>query len=276
VFAVLPLRLIFLSLFISSVILPMERTTKSSNRQNIPVARQNGASCGYHSVLNSVLSIPGVNKNAVNEINLKFATENGTWRSCIIKMRKEKLVKNYIRNLLHKYMPHNEELNNDQREALNNISKAYADAYCLNKNLNILQENVKNIPAQLENILVKHCSQINSLCHAEDDKQQTYLDNCRACIQIIDFNKLRTEIVHANMLMQQACASASVSDLCGDNLDSFEMEILKNLALEEYNIANGCITIIENTNILHEEIYQDILKSAKQQMLRAWIKVSPH
>lgn len=272
-FAQPSLRLIFLSLFASSILLPMEdlKSTKTL-RQNIPVIQQGAnASCGYHSLLNSILSLPGVNKDAKKEINIKFAQENGTWRAVIIERRKKELVKNYIRNLLLKYMPRNtnEELTNDEREALNNISKAYADAYCLDKNLNILQEDAKNIPAQLENILVKHCPQINSLCHAEHDKQRTYLDNCKACIQIINFNKLRTEIVHANMLMQQACASASVSDLHGDDLDSFEMNVLKDLALEEYPIIKDNITIIDDTDHLDEEAYQNIiLESVNKQILK--------
>lgn len=288
---------------------------KESKKQMVPVVQQRGSSCGYHSMLNSILSILDIDKHQANNIiNTKFALKDGEWRAFIIQNRKKALIKNYIKNILHKCVALAKEeqdawhrtkteweatsyiqrmlysspkkptrkLHNDEREALNNISKAYADAYLLDENLNLLQENIENIPTQLINMLVKHCPQIHGLCHAEHDTQQTYLDNCQNVIQIINFNELATEIAHANMLIEQALAYAKETnalpqehtsktslstDLYGDDLDTNEMETLKALALQEYHIDHDTITIIDDITLINTDAYQDIFTPVKEQML---------
>jgi hypothetical protein len=186
-FAMPQLRLIFLSLFISSISFSMEHVNnetycesyssdeediianvskKSLNQQtnkaiirNVLVARQSGASCGYHSILNSVLSLPGMNKNEAGKIiKDKFSQKDGEWRAFIIKMRKEKLIKNYIKNFLHRYMPLNtngqlRKLNDDERRALDRIANAYAQAFVLDETLNILKENPNNLENRLQEII---------------------------------------------------------------------------------------------------------------------------
>ncbi len=279
-----------------------------AQKQMVPVVKQRGASCGYHSMLNAVLSVRGISENQAHEIiNITFAQKDGIWRASIVQNRKKDLVKNYIYQLIHSCMILNTEeeqtawntakaewdttisgsfgwfyriiysaprkprrrLSNDEREALNNISQAYVDAYLLDENLNILQENIENIPAQLENILVQHCLKIRSLCHPDDNKQLTYLDTCRACINIIDFAELATKIAPAHTFIETACVYATGSnletDLYGDNLNTQEMESLNEIASQEAGTANS-ITVVDNTHLLNTEAYQGILTTAKEQM----------
>lgn len=266
-----------------------------ATRQNIPVVRQRGASCGYHGVLNSIMSIQGIHENQANDlINAKFTQKNGTWRAPMIQNRKKALVKNYIENTVHKCMllSTKEEqtawntakaewndagwwhkfwnnapkkpvrrLNAHERRALGRIANAYAHAFVLNENLNILREN----PADLENQLQEIIRQDRPHISAEE------VQNISQYIQTIDFTELPIEIAHANTLVEQARTYAYGSnletDLYGDNLNTAELETLKTIALQEYGINDDVITIIDDTSLLNTQAYQDILNPAREQML---------
>ena len=272
-----------------------------TNRQNIQVVRQSGSSCGYHAMLNSIISIQGIDENQANQlINAKFAQANGTWRAPMIQNRKKALVKNYIEKLIHKCMLLNtkeeqavwntakaewnatttgsfgwfysifnsppqkplRKLNADERRALGRIANAYAHAFVLNENLNILQENPANLENQLQEIIRKDRPNI----------PQEEVLNISQCIRTIDLTELPTEIAHATTLVGHAKGCAKGSNLetdidIGDNLNTAELETLKTLVLQEYGIDYDAITIIDDTSLLNTEAYQDILAPAKQQML---------
>lgn len=163
-----------------------------TTRQNVQVVRQRGASCGYHAVLNSIISIQAIDEHQANElINAQFAQTDGTWRAPMIQNRKKALVKNYIERLIHTCMlPDTQEeriawnttkakwnakitgdwgwfyrlfnsppqkpmrtLNANERRALNRIATTYAHAFVLNENLNLLKENPANLETQLQEII---------------------------------------------------------------------------------------------------------------------------
>jgi len=279
---------------------PLYSLAKQTNRQNVAVVRQAGASCGYHAMLNSILPLVDGAENQANEIiNTKFAQKDSIWRARMIQSRKERLVKNYIQKLMHTCMLLNTEeeqdewnnakaewndkisgsfgwfyrifnshpkkpmrkLNDDQRRALSCIANAYAHAFILDENLNILQENAVDLETQLQHII-------------RQDRPHMPLqevENTSRCImQIMDLTELPIEIAHATGLIKHAvsCASGSnlETDLYGDNLNTEEMEALKAFILAEYAIDGDTITIIDNTNVLNTQAYQDILTPAKEQM----------
>ena len=264
-----------------------------THRQNVPVIRQAGASCGYHAILNSILSIQGIDENQANEIiNARFAQRDGTWRAPMIQNRKKALVKNYIENTIHQCMRLNTEeeqaawntteaewnasgwlyrifcsppkkpmrrLDGAERRALNVIAHAYTHAFMLDENL-ILQEDQTDLTTQLQNLIRQYRPHIQ-LADEQD---------CLQCIQTINLTELQRIIVPANALVQTACTYAYGSnletDLYGDNLNTTEIENLKALALREYGINDDVITVIDNTNLLNTEAYQVILLPAKEQM----------
>lgn len=283
---------------------PLYARALKTKRLMIPVTGQSGASCGYHAVLNAVLSVSDIDESQAHKIiNEKFAQKNGTWRAPIIKSREQKIVKNYLYGLIHTCMQldtKEEEtawtndkaawdnagwwhqfwnnapqkpmrtLNADERRSLGRIVQAYACTFVLDKNLSLLKENPANLEAQLQEIIRQDRPHIT----------QAELDNITGCIQTIDLTKLSIEIASADELVGAAHAYAKKTnqktdkyktdletDLYGDNLNTQEIEHLKAIACEEYGIDNDRITIIDNTNLLKTEAYQDLLNPARQQLL---------